>query len=255
MNKKILFQIALLSSLLALIVSPCLAENVTMKITPAEINISAFYNGSSITVTGTIPDNTEAFIRLSGHIGEIHLKKKGKVAGILWMNTGDVTLKNVPETFMLFTSPGLKDQIDSPHSSIGFAALKNEVQIEPESSDKDFLFREFVKLEQKNQVYFNDDKAVQYGASADGSRTFTAVLPIPPKMKPGTYSVDVFALQNGDVVGSTNDSLTIKEVGFPQQLSILAFNHELIYGIMAVLVALVAGLATGILFKGKGGAH
>ncbi len=255
MNKKILFHISFLAGLLALLASPCLAAKVSINLEPAVINISAFYNGSSVKISGTIPAKAEAFIRLSGLKREIHLKKKGKVAGILWMNTGDVVFKDVPDTYILLTSSGLKDEIDSPQSSLGFTALENQIEIEPADSDKSFLVGEFVKLQKKNLVYASDDNAVQYATSDNGLRTFTAVATIPPKMKPGTYTIEVFALENGSVTGTATKTLTVKEVGFPKQLANLAFNHSLLYGIMAVLVALVAGLITGVLFKGKGGAH
>ncbi len=255
MNKKILFYISLLAGLFALLTSPCLAANISINLKPSVINISAFYNGSSVKLSGTIPAKAEAFIRLSGLNREIHLKKKGKVAGLLWMNTGSFIFKNVPDTYMILTSKGLKNEIDSPHSSLGFAALEKQITIEPPDKDKDFLFKEFVKLQRKNHVYFSNDNAVQYAADHNGQRTFTSVITIPPKMKPGTYTIEVFALENGTVVGTATKSLTIKKIGFPKQVENLAFNHSLLYGIIAVLIALVAGLIIGVLFKGKGGAH
>ncbi len=255
MNKKILFHISFLAGLLALLASSCLAADISIKLEPTVIHISTFYNGSSVKLSGTIPAKAEAFIRLSGLDREIHLKKKGKVAGILWMNTGDVVFKDVPDTYMLLTSSGLKDEIDSPKSTLGFAALERQITIEPADNNKNFLFKEFVKLQRKNHVYLTDDNAVQYSTAANGMRTFAAVATIPPKMKPGTYTIEVFALENGTVIGTATKTLTLEETGFPKQLANLAFNHSLLYGIMAVLVALVAGLITGVLFKGKGGVH
>ena len=50
-------------------------------------------------------------------------------------------------------------------------------------------------------------------------------------------------------------NIDVREVGMPAWISSLAFNHGALYGILAVLVAVVAGLGTGILFKGGKGAH
>jgi hypothetical protein len=38
-------------------------------------------------------------------------------------------------------------------------------------------------------------------------------------------------------------------------MSSMAFNHGTLYGIVAVMVAILAGLLTGVVFKGGKGAH
>jgi ABC-type dipeptide/oligopeptide/nickel transport system permease subunit len=35
----------------------------------------------------------------------------------------------------------------------------------------------------------------------------------------------------------------------------MAFEHSLLYGIMAVVIAVFAGLFMGVIFKDRGGAH
>jgi hypothetical protein len=62
-------------------------------------------------------------------------------------------------------------------------------------------------------------------------------------------------VQNGTIVASYDHSLTVALESFPKILSMLAFDHGAIYGILATLIAVVAGLITGVLFKGGKGAH
>ena len=40
--------------------------------------------------------------------------------------------------------------------------------------------------------------------------------------------------------------------GLPRILSSLAYRHGVIYGLLAVLIAIVTGFAMGFIFKGKG---
>jgi hypothetical protein len=42
-------------------------------------------------------------------------------------------------------------------------------------------------------------------------------------------------------------------VGFPEFLMSMAYQHALMYGILAVVVAILTGFLMGYLFKGGGG--
>jgi hypothetical protein len=67
--------------------------------------------------------------------------------------------------------------------------------------------------------------------------------------------VEIFVLNQGNIVARTTDHLKVDEVGFPALLSNLAFEHAGLYGILATLIAIAAGLLMGLLFRGSKGAH
>jgi len=233
----------------------CADDNVQISVDPPEISIAAFYNGSSVRAAGTVPAGADVVVRITGSGEEIHLKKKGKVGGLLWMNTGKVTFKNVPAVFMVYTTPELANMVNMHSINLGYWSVKDQVELEPENEVKEFLFKEFVKFKEEEGVYMVDSKSVQYKANADGSRQFEINIAVPPKMKPGQYSVEAYAVADNSVIGHADTALLIKLIGFPAWIAGLAFGHELLYGTMAVLVAIAAGLVMGVLFKGKGGAH
>jgi len=236
---------------------PCghTAEKITMNLTPDLIEIGAFYNGTVVKVSGTIPAGAEAAIRLSGEGEDLHLKKKGKVSGLLWMNIGDLTFHNAPKVYKLYTSKGLDDLDYNPASDFGFAALINRIEISPAGEDKDFFIREFVRLKKEEDLYSQEGNSIHFAPPEAGMKSYEASLAIPPGMKPGTYTVETAVVQDGSIIGIASTSLTLKQVGFPAQLLSMAFGHAIWYGIMAVAVAIMAGLLMGILFKDRGGAH
>ena len=71
---------------------------------PDQISIGATYNGTDILVSGQIPADSEAVIRITGHEEDSRLKKKGRVMGFLWMNLGSVEFHNIPGVFILYRS-------------------------------------------------------------------------------------------------------------------------------------------------------
>ena len=236
---------------LASFANNALAENnINLDLSPAIVKISAFYNGTTVQVTGKIPAAAEAVIRVSGSGEELHLKKKGKVGGLLWMNTGDVTFENAPNVVMLFTPKAITDLAASPVSPFSLEALKEKIEVLPATEDKDFLFGEFLKMKQKDGLYILNKDAIQYGERED----VKAAL-FENRMKPGSYNVELAVAQDGHLNGITSKELKIEMIGFPEQLTKLAFGKPLFYGIMAVLIAIAAGLFTGIVFKDRGGAH
>ena len=132
MKKNIVMLLTCTLFALAALANNALAEDdINLTLSPTVVKISAFYDGPIVKATGKIPATAEAVIRVSGISEELHLKKKGKVGGLLWMNTGDVTFENAPNIDMLFTPKAISDLEASPVSPFGFDALKKKIEILP----------------------------------------------------------------------------------------------------------------------------
>jgi len=231
------------------------ATAATLEIMPNTVGIGAFYNGTTITLTGEIPETAEAVLRVTGEREKLHLKKKGKVGGLLWMNIGDITLENAARVDMIYTPKEIKDIEASGAKSFGLEALKDRISVDPASENKNAIIGEFIKLKKKDGLYTVNPETVSYGPGTQDKKTFSVIAAIPPRMTPGEYSVDLAVIQHDRIIEKVSAMLKIEMVGFPAQLSRLAFNHSLVYGILAVIIALAAGLFIGIMFKNKGGAH
>lgn len=235
----------------------CRAARVPLEVTvrPNQILMGATYNGMRLSVSGKIPADTQAFIRLTGGRTNVRLKKKGRALGVLWMNLGTVSFHNVPKIFLIYPSGGMQKE-DWEALALGFGSVKKQAKIIPASDDKDLLFREFVKLKQSLGLYGTVENAIRYGEeNGGGMRTFTGDLSVPSDLPEGTYKIEVYAVGKGGIVGSGTHDIEAREVGMPAFISSLAYNHGTLYGILAVLIAIIAGLVTGIIFKGGGGGH
>ncbi len=238
--------------LIFLIYIPATAFGVSLNLKPQEVQIGTFYDGTTVEATGTVPADCQAVVLVRGAGEDVHLKKKGKIGGLLWMNIGDVTFEHTPRVYMIYADADLPPSLDS---EIGFSALKNVIKISPAGENKDFLFKEFVKLKKHSALYTFHANAISYGPAEGGSRSFKVSLIIPPHMHQGSYTVQSFAVRDGHVVGKAAKPMQLKLTGLPAKLSKLAFGHPLLYGIIAAGVALAAGLLIGVLFGSKGGAH
>jgi len=226
---------------------------------PDQISIGTFYNGTRVSISGTLPADSDVIVRMTGETAALRMKKKGKVFGLLWMNRDTVTFESVPKAFLLYTPQKFEDIFktlpkESPVRQLGLAALEEKITVSPDSGDTGALVNELLKLKEKEGIYAVSDN-VHYTPLPEGRKNFEAEITIPPKLPPGAYKVEAYMVQNGTIVASYDHSLTVALVSFPKMLSMLAFDHGAMYGVLATLIALVAGLLTGVFFKGGKGAH
>jgi uncharacterized protein (TIGR02186 family) len=227
---------------------------------PEHIRMGAGYDGENVFVSGQIPSDATALIRVTGKPEHSKLKQKGRALGVLWMNLGSVEISKVPSVFLLYLpeSAPKASQTGQPAwraLDLGLEGLRKQADIVAADAEKNSLFDEFVKLKQKSGLYGQVDNAVHYGPIDGKMKPFEATLALPAALPTGTYHIDVLAVKDGAIEASAVRDIDAREVGMPAWISTLAFDHGTIYGIFAVLVAVVAGLFTGLLFKGDKGAH
>jgi len=64
--------------------------------------------------------------------------------------------------------------------------------------------------------------------------------------------VEAVALRGGAVVARSSRQTSVQLTGAPKMLDDLAFDHGALYGVLATIIALLAGLAVGLVFQSKG---
>lgn len=233
--------------------------SVTTKNEPNLIAIGAFFNGTQLTVSGKVDIKNDVVVIVSGKQEELTLKKKGKALGLLWMNLGDVHFKNIPNLYILYSSRGwMESAATDPKTweklGIGFEYLKKEMEIEAPVAERDALANEFLKLKQNHGLYAFHPDEISFGQNNEKERFFSANIWIPPRIPTGEYQVRVMEIHNNQLVDNSISQLKVKEEGIPLMLATLAFNHSILYGFLAVFIAIAAGLAMDFFFgTGKGG--
>jgi len=226
-----------------------------MTVEPQAINIGALYNGTTLTAKGSLPADSEAIVRFMGTSCELHMKQRGKVGGIVWMNLDSITFKGAPGVCLVSSAVDFKRLEANGGTSIRvlkLSGLKGSVQIEANGDGHENAFEEFVKLKQKEGLYREMLGNISYESASEGQKTFLAKIPIPSRLSPGAYTVELDVVRNGEVIGRAEQPVTANLVGFPALLAGLAFGHSALYGILATIIALLAGLAIGLVFQGRG---
>jgi len=244
------------AAVMALAADSCsAADTPTLSVSPKNVEIGAFFDGTSLKATGQIPEGSRIALRFLGENCDIPIRRKGKVLGIMWMNLDSLVIRKVPGVCMVYNSPGGVEPAAASSSNSGafsLAALSRKAEIECKSSNREGVFDEFLKLKESEGLYLETTGTVQYGPAKGGIETFEASIPVPARLTPGKYFVDMAVIKDGKTISRGREEVAVSLVGFPGLLSNLAFGHSAMYGILSTVIALLAGLGIGLVFQGKG---
>jgi len=225
------------------------AADVDFTLGQTAVNMDLFYDGASIPVTGSIPEGAMVVVRFTGKVGEVVMKQKGKAMGLLWMNMNTLHFSNMPAICLVESSAALTGQAEE---KLGLDSVVNSIAIEPASADRQMLLPELLKLKKSEGLYREDAEAVKLESAKDGRQAFSASIRVPSRLSPGEYSVEVFAVKDGEIIGQGTKPIAARLVGVPAFIANMAFNHGLWYGVLASAISMLAGLAVGLIFKSKG---
>lgn len=231
---------------------PAAAAAPELHLSPNQVAVGTFFDGAEVKIQGTIPAGTTAVVEVVGSEATEHLLRKGRRGG-LWMSVGEIQVQHAPSLYMLLSSSAKIPEFTGAATPWGYAALAKQVRfsgsLRPNEEAK--FFQEFLGLKQGEKLYRVLPDALHTSAPQKGQMAFRGVLPLPAKVPTGQYKVRLAVVGQGHMLAHQDTVLTVKMVGFPDMLFSMAQHQGLLYGIVAVFIAIITGFIMGLLFKGK----
>jgi hypothetical protein len=231
-------------------------EKSDLNIKPRVLEVSTFFTGSSVTITGKIPSSCDAIVEIIGPLAHDFYDVKGRL-GPFWMTREKVRLDGAPCLYILLlpTSLDWSRNTRVRDLGIGLEYLKSVISINNGDKLSDDMFKMFLGLKSSEGLYGEEVGAISYQGIEKGRKGFIAAYTFPSSVVGGRYRVKVTSLKNGVLEDVMTGEFEVKEVGFIKYVHDLATNRSLIYGISSVLIALFAGALMGMLFKRTRGGH
>jgi putative transmembrane protein Alph_Pro_TM len=235
------------------------SAQLTAKANHDHITIDFFYNGSEVTVRGICDPDVDLAVKITSPEGHQELKKKGKVAGFLWMNVGSLDLEKTPNLYYLQSTKKMEELLpvsEAEKYTIGYPALAKHVEMGPakDQAERDKWFAEFVKFKENQNLYTSNVGGFTM-KDENGTHTYFMKFKWPYQAAPGDYLVTVYAVKGGKVVEQATSGVMVEQVGSVKALAGMAKNNGALYGFLSVLSALGAGFGVGLVFRKGGGAH
>jgi uncharacterized protein (TIGR02186 family) len=224
---------------------------VELSVEPHELEADMFYRGGTVRVTAKVPQGYQVALVCAGNDEQLELKQQGKRLGLLWMSVGEVAFNHVPGLYLLHTSAELED-LAPPHVledlGVGFAALRERATGDDGSPPDEELFGELVKLKESEGLFRYAVGSVHTEPLTADTMLATTEFRLPPKAAHGVYQIVAYGFREGDGELLGTGSLRLTRSGAVTFISSLAREHGMLYGLLAVLIAIGAGLLTGFVF-------
>lgn len=251
---------AVLIALFGLIMTGSSASaELTIKANHDHIKIDFFYNGSTVSVAGDADSGTDLIIKIASPEGHEILKQKGKVAGILWMNTGTLNFEHTPNLYSIYSTKKIEDILSTEEADkyvIGYPALSRQMEIAPalNGDERTKWFDEFVKYKESLSLYKTSSGKIST-TEENGKQAYHILTDWPYQVPPGDYLITVYAVKDKKILEKAEAKVMVEQAGIVKTLSNMAKNNGALYGIISIVAALGAGFGVGLIFRKGGGAH
>lgn len=222
------------------------------------VSIQSNFTGTEIVIfgqaqrigrTSDATDGYELAIVVEGPPQDITTRRKGRFLGV-WVNLQAERFRDVPSFYAVASTIDIGKManrtvlddlgIGLNHLNLAVSGVSN-VPI----SDRDDFRKAFVRLREDMGLFSEQETSIQFLTET----MFRTNIPLPANIPVGNYKVKSFLFHQGNVVSQTEETLAVAKIGFEQITFELAQNYSLLYGILAVALAIFTGWLAGVIFR------
>ncbi|MGO8917208.1 MAG: TIGR02186 family protein [Stellaceae bacterium] len=224
------------------------AEPLIADLTSHFVAITTGFTGANVVLFGATDGPGDVIVVVRGPNRDAVVRRKSRVAGI-WINTRQMTFTGVPSYYAVYSTRPL-DEIMPPAMralhDIGLANLPLAVAQKGRSPQEIADFRAALIRERRQGALYADAVG---GFNFLGSELFHLALSFPANVPTGNYTVQIFLVRDKRVVGGQTSPLYISQAGLDAEVNDFAQRRALIYGVMAVVGAALAGWLSSLPFR------
>ncbi len=242
---------ALVAFLLASLVvaTPATAREIVIDLSSPVVKVTAGFAGTDILLYGAKQAAGDIIVVIRGPAKKQVVRRKEQVGGV-WVNRASQTFKAVPSYYWVASNRQdlgsmLSTELRQIHQ-IGIDELDFALT-EDDAVDSDIWeYRDAIK-----RIHVRD--GLYGGATQDliflSDTLFKTNVRLPANVSVGPYGVDVYLVRDGDIVASETKILNVRKFGLEAAVYDFAHRFSFAYGIIAVIIALVAGWSANAVFR------
>jgi uncharacterized protein (TIGR02186 family) len=234
--------------------APAAAERLVADVSQNRIAITAGFEGSELFVFGAIARDAPAqepppqvIVRIAGPAAPLIVRRKARVAGV-WVNSAAERIAAAPSYYAVASTGPLREGLSFTEDLRHRVSLENVLRIidaESTGAERQAFLDAAVRLRRANGLY----DLAPGGVSLEDGVLFRASFALPANIVEGDYAVTVLLTRDGAVIDSVQTEIDVAKAGIERWLYDLARRQPLIYGALAIALALAAGLAASELFR------
>lgn len=214
----------------------------------ARVSITSAFQGESILMFGMFDPPGEIVVVVQGPAARETVMRKQRVLG-LWLNTGRQSFDDVPAYYAIAASQPLQRLLarGAGGEILSLADRLSTIKpATPRDATELAAFRNgLVEVKRREGLY----PAAIGQVTVQAGRLFRVDLPFPSRLPEGVYDIKAYLLRDGKIVAAVSRPLPVGKVGFSAQLAGWADNEGQLYGLGAILMALLAGWLGGAVLR------
>ncbi|TVR82310.1 MAG: hypothetical protein EA405_07005 [Rhodospirillales bacterium] len=211
------------------------------------IAITTGFTGARVLLFGAREGDGEVVVVVRGPRKPMVVRRKGRVAGI-WINEAEMTFRDVPAYYSVAASAPLDDLPASVRArhEIGSGYLRMVAPADAPAAEVGPFREALIRNMRRADLFYVPEPAP---LAFLGDTLFRTDVFFPANAPVGLYEAAIFLVRDGDVVSAQSTPLQVSKVGFEAWVFDFAHRHALAYGVLAILIAVVAGWLASAIFR------
>jgi uncharacterized protein (TIGR02186 family) len=221
------------------------APDLIVDLSQPRVAITEAFQGEKILLFGMFDPPGEVVVVVSGPPARETVLRKERFLG-LWLNTGRQAFDDVPAYYFIAASQPLQ-RLLARGEILSLADRMSTVRsVGSREQSEMTAFRNGLTEAKRRQGLY---PAAIGQITVQAGRLFRVDLPFPSRLPEGTYEVRAYLLRDGRIVAAVSRPLPVGKVGFSAQLAGWAIDEGPLYGLGAILMALLVGWLGGAVMR------
>ena len=248
---KYFYQI-IISLLIGVFATDLKAKNqIVADLSQDNVEISTDFLGAKILLFGAYDGKKgdDIIIVVTGPKGLVTVQKKEKVFGV-WVNTQKINYINSPKYLNILSNRDINDILNQRTRKIAEIGLNNlNVRIQPGkvvSKEKEKIWRKALTRNMlKSKLWSLNENSVYLNKNV----LFRSYLTLPSNVPTGIFNVKILHYRNNKLISKETSTINVLKSGISAEIYNIAQNYSTLYGIFAVLLAVLIGWITNLIFR------
>lgn len=245
-----------LALLVALAVPASGQEAIVSGLSQNRVSITADFDGSEILIYGAVKRDApapegkgplEVIVTVEGPSTPVAVRRKGRVAGI-WVNNASVRVDSAPSFYAVATTGPLNhilSDTDNLRFGITIERVIRAIGIAAEADRAGEFILALLRVRTNDGRY----RILEGKVELTEDTLFRTDVVLPSNLTEGEYKVRLFLLRDKRVVASQERLIGVRKEGLERLIFNLAQEQPLIYGLVSLVLAALAGWGASAAFR------
>jgi uncharacterized protein (TIGR02186 family) len=211
------------------------------------VAITTGFTGTDVLLFGAVQNEGDVIVTVRGPDQDMVVRRKDRKVGI-WVNSESARYKNVPAYYATASNRAIDTIAQSTVRQQYRIGLEHQRFIaEGDHAEEDqTLYREALVRNMQNAGLYNQRPAK---ISFLSNQLFRTDIHFPANTPTGTYTISVYLIRDGAIASVKTTPLVVSKTGVSAEVYEFAHRYSALYGIIAVIIAIIAGWIASVAFR------